>query len=203
MSILFLLFYFSFLLNSSLYFLQVSSFFGFFLLHFSQFCISFLFVKLLLTFHLSQLFLFKNFHSSLFKSFSNQCLQNRFNFIVKIEKISIPYLRLFIYSIFFGHKMSFYRSINIKISLSIFFIFRRFISQCFYKSISLCFSMSSVFNCRWSSRFELIRLHFWLNLLYLFARRSWDLCSVLKHFCIFWSNNCCICISSNDSFIEH
>lgn len=150
---------------SSFRFFNEPFFFSFESLHFSKFSIAELFKLFLLFFHNSKFFFFEHFHTTLLKGFSKKYLQDRFNFIIEIEEITIPNLSFLIKSVLLWHKQSWIRSVNEHFCLGIFLILGWLICQGLNKFVSLNFDILSPrnrFRCAW---FKCISLIFNLLLL--------------------------------------
>ncbi len=192
---------------SSLGLLQMPSFLLFKSLNFSQLRKSLLLISLMLLLNSLKLFLFNDLHSPLFERLGYQDLQYRINFLIKIEQILTPHLCLLIYSSFLGDKQSWKRSIDIEIGLAFFLTLRWFIRQKFLIFICLDKNMLSIWHrrgCIGSLTKLLLNADpgFFDLLSDLF---DWHIASplLLLGYFLLLGNNCCIGISSNNSWIVH
>jgi hypothetical protein len=97
---------------------------------FNQFDISDLFEGSLLLSHDSQLFFFKDFHLSLFKCLSNQHVQHRLNFYLKLEGgVHGLYLGRSILSKLLWFEERRRRSVDVEVTLDSLFVLWRLIRE--------------------------------------------------------------------------
>ena len=192
---------------SPLRLLQMTSFLFLKSLHLRKLRKPLLLIRLVLLLDPLELLLFDDFHPPLFKCLGDKHLKYGINFLIEVKQILAPYLGLLVDSCFLWNEEPWKGSVDVEVGLAFFFTLGRFIRQQFLILICLYKNMLSIRHRRWCiSPLSKLLLDadpgLFDLLLDLFHRHVTSPLLLLRHLFLL-GNNCCIGVSSNNSWVIH